>query len=260
MTTGKAARREAVLPQQLIDELLKAAGVRLILVGGQALAFWARHYAIVTPREFAYLSRDIDFLATSAADVSEVRRLAAILGGRAVIPHRRALTALVGQAIKEVGNNEYLNVDIVHRTLGGRRGLRERVVDIDVDGHMVKIMHPIDVIGSRLVNLYKLPEKQNELGDTQMRIAIEIGRRITGSEKDEKVLLETIEVFVAMAQSDAGRKVAQRRGLHVADAIEPANALHVRAFRQKRLPQIMLLMSEDRRAATVASIATSASP
>lgn len=175
------------------------------------------------------------------------------------MPHRRALTALVGQAIKEVGNNEYLNVDIVHRTLGGRSGLRDRAVDIEVEGRMVKIMHPIDVIGSRLINLHKLPERQNELGDAQMSIAIEIGQRITKSERDEKVLLETIEVFATMARSDAGRKVADRRALHVADAIDPANALHVQAFRQKRLPQIMLFMSEKRRAAVAASFGTSAS-
>jgi hypothetical protein len=261
MTIVRQALREAILPRELVDRLVRAAGDRLILVGGQALAFWAHHYGVDPPPTLAYISRDIDFLAESAGDVSEVRRLATILGGRAVIPHEKALTALVGQAIKEVADHEYFTVDVIHKVLGGRRGLRERAVDVELDGAVLKVMHPIDVIGSRLVNLHRLPEKQNELGDAQMRIAIGIGQRMTRGQRDEGVLLQTIEVFATMALSDAGRKVGQRRGLHVADAIDPANVLHVPAFRGRRLPQIMALMSREWRVRVQAQLdATGAGP
>jgi len=51
-----------------------------------------------------------------------------------------------------------------------------------------------------------------------------------------------------MAESDVGRKVAQRHGLFVADAIDPAPLAHVASFVTKKLPQRLELMSPARRA------------
>jgi hypothetical protein len=51
-----------------------------------------------------------------------------------------------------------------------------------------------------------------------------------------------------LALSDAGRKVAKRYGVHVADAIDPAPVRHIRQFVSKKLPQVLKLMSASRRA------------
>lgn len=257
MTIGETthAAREAVMPQSLVDKLLGAAGNGLILVGGQALAFWAMHYEVPIDANLACVSRDIDFLAASPADVAEVQRLAAVLGGQAVIPNRRSLTALVGQAIRHISEDEYFNVDVIHKVLGGRSGLRERALEVDFDGRIVRVMHPVDVIGSRLTNLHKLTEKQNSIGDAQMDIAIAIGQRMTATEPDDRQLRKLIEVLATMAQSNAGRMVARRRGRHVADAIEPIGAMKTRTFRDRRLPQLMQLMSATRRSAIARQLA-----
>jgi hypothetical protein len=86
----------------------------LVLVGGQSLAFWADRYGILRiGSDVPAVSNDVDLLAESAGDTQSVRRLAEVIGGEAVFPNRRSLTSLVGQAIRHVSDEEYLNVDVI---------------------------------------------------------------------------------------------------------------------------------------------------
>ena len=77
-------------------------------------------------------------------------------------------------------------------------------------------MHPLDLLKSRLDNLHQLPEKQTDIGRAEL--------------------------------GDAGRKVADRHGLHVADAIVPELVASTE-FHQKKLPQLTTLMSPARKMA-----------
>jgi hypothetical protein len=52
----------------------------------------------------------------------------------------------------------------------------------------------------------------------------------------------------ALALSAAGRKVATRHGVHVADAVDPAPVATSKPFINKKLPQLLQLMSVSRRA------------
>jgi hypothetical protein len=54
--------------------------------------------------------------------------------------------------------------------------------------------------------------------------------------------------YPTSAPTIAGRKVARRYGVHVADAIDPAPVAHIKAFVSKKLPQLLKLMSDTRRA------------
>jgi hypothetical protein len=52
-----AVKREAIIPKELVDELLVAATPELVLVGGQALKFWVDRYGVKLPPKLAYVSR-----------------------------------------------------------------------------------------------------------------------------------------------------------------------------------------------------------
>jgi hypothetical protein len=62
------------------------------------------------------------------------------------------------------------------------------------------------------------------------------------------VVLRHLARIERLALSDAGRKVAKRCGVHVADAIDPAPVRHIRQFMSKKLPLMLKLMSAPRRA------------
>jgi hypothetical protein len=249
----KPRKREAVAPSDVVESLLRAAGTRLVLVGGQALAFWMDRYGVEMPGRIPYVSRDIDFLAESAADVDEVHRLARVLGGHAIIPRRRALTALVGQAVRDVSETELINVDVVFRVLGADANLRSRAVEVRYRDMTFRVMHPMDVLKSRVDNLHALPEKQNEIGKAQLTAAIAVAQAFLrdaakgpSTAQGRPVTLRYAGFLERLATSDAGRKVAARFGVHVADAIEP-DAIPNAQFRKKQLPRLARLMSEARR-------------
>jgi hypothetical protein len=254
-----AGKREAVTPKEIVESLLRAAGPRLVLVGGQALAFWMDRYDIAMPTRVDYVSRDVDFLAESAGDVSEVKRLAKVLGGQAVIPKNKALTSLVGQAVREISDEEFINVDVVFRVLGAEPSLRSRVVDVQHGDVQFKVMHPLDVLKSRLDNLYRLREKRGAMGEAQLHAAIGVVQALFrdskrhGSPNSKRSVALIYASFVErIARGDAGRKVAERFGIHVADAIEPSE-IETPSFHTKKLPRLLTLMSNARRAALVRS-------
>lgn len=252
--------QEAPTPPDLLRRVLESAGPDLVLVGGQALAFWMNHFGIKLPARFAFISADVDFLAQGAGDEREVIRLAKLLGGEAVIPHRRAMTALVGQAIKPVAGEagRYYNVDVVFKIYGANETrVREAALEIQDRNMLFRVMHPMDVLKSRLDNLHGLPEKQApdriELSVMQLQVGIEVAQRFqidvaakqAADEKARSPTLPFVKFIAALAEGDAGRKVAERHGVHVADAIEPS-AIATPTFHTRRLPHLRKLMSPQR--------------
>ncbi|MFT3818840.1 MAG: hypothetical protein QM750_14580 [Rubrivivax sp.] len=245
-------RTEAVTPGEVLGRLLRAAGDDLVLVGGQALAFWVQRYGLVLPADVVAVSADTDFLAPSTAARAAVLRMAAALQGQAQFPSRRALTALVGQACLDIGDDEFINVDVVFRVIGlTQDAVRKRAVRVEVDDVIFAVMHPLDVLRSRLANLHRLVEKQNPKGVMQLALAIDAAREFLRDEAGKLPSQKTrgrhpLQPFVSeierLAREDAGRKVARRFGLHVADAID-ASLIPAGPFWQRKWPELAPLMS-----------------
>ncbi|WP_097201149.1 MULTISPECIES: hypothetical protein [unclassified Variovorax] len=90
----------------------------MILGGGQAFAFWVLRYDLIVPEGVAAISSDTDVPVQSAADREAVHRMAKAIHGRTLFPSRRALTALVGPAVLDVNEDEFVNVDVIHEVIG----------------------------------------------------------------------------------------------------------------------------------------------
>lgn len=210
-------KTEAVLPPHLVARLLEEAGENVILVGGQALSYWVTYFSIEIPSIRNFISRDIDFLAKKASDFHEVKRFAKILDGYPIFPTKHALTALIGQAVKEISDSEYFNIDVLHKIYSGTEGVRRRAVSVNFHEKRLMVMHPFDVLASRLVNLHKLAAKQNEIGADQLRLSIDVARAYLAATASNA----TMQFYASLAKGDAGKKVSERWGIHVADAIDP---------------------------------------
>jgi hypothetical protein len=245
-------KSEAVTPPAVIEKLLRVAGDEVVLVGGQSLGFWMHRFGLTLPDGVAAISHDTDFLAPSAADRAVVDRFAKAIGGSAHYPHQKALTALVGQASLDISDEEAVNVDVIHTVLGLQAGqVRGRAVQATLGKHVFLVMHPLDVLQSRLTNLYQLAEKQNPKGVMQLSMAIDAVREFLRHESVAAPLVGTarrsplqgyVSAIERMAVQDAGRKVARRFDLHVADAIDPS-LIPAGLFWTKRWPALRKLMS-----------------
>lgn len=245
-------RTEAVTPREVVEQLLRAAGDDLVLVGGQALAFWAYRFNLLLPTGHVAISADTDFLAPSAADRAAVFRMAAVLKGATQFPNKRGMTSLIGQAYLDISDDEFINVDVVHRIIGlTQEAVRKRMVGVDFEDIHFFVMHPLHVLHSRLANLHELAEKQNPKGVMQLSMAIDMAReyiRFEAMARPQKTASgrSSIQPLVSeverLALQDSGRKVAQRFELYVADAIDPS-LIPAGPFWERKWPGLSQLMS-----------------
>jgi hypothetical protein len=245
---------EVSVPPDLLERILELAGTDMILVGGQALAFWAAYYHTTAPS--IAITKDVDLLGTRA----DVERLARGLGGKVVFPHKKEMTLLVGQVMKDLPGGGYVNIDVIFGVYGDitTEAITTRAVLAESRAGSFRVMHPLDVLQGRLENVHGLPVKQDEHGVAQLRLAVEMVRQFVSdigsqeaavAEKAARpVALRHLARIEALALSDAGRKVAKRYGVYVADAIDPSPVAHIKAFVSKKLPRLLKLMSEARRA------------
>lgn len=254
MVNTKRPRAQAPTPSGVVLRLLRAAGDDAVLIGGQALIFWTFYYGLELPEGVPTISNDTDFLARSAGDREVLDEMAKTLGVKPVPMSKRDLSALVGQVELILSDDEAIHVDVVHQVIGlDAQRVRDRAQQAELDGVQFRVMHQLHLLRSRVANLYELRDKQNEKGEMQLRVAINVAREFLRAEAaamspEELQGRNRLAVFVSeiekLARDDAGRKIAERRGIHVADAIDPA-LIQAGPFWTKKWPRLKPLMSPD---------------
>jgi len=144
----------------------------MILVGGQALAFWAAYYH--TPAPTIAITKDVDLLGTRA----DVERLARGLDARAVFPQRRTLPCWWGRfsrtcpmAAISASTCFSASTEISLPRLSPVARFWPKIRRA-----VSRVMHPLDVLQGRLENVHGLAAKQDEHGLAQLRLAIDMSR------------------------------------------------------------------------------------
>jgi hypothetical protein len=240
-------------PPELLERILELAGTEMVLVGGQALAFWAAYYRTSAPA--LAVTKDVDLLGTRR----DAQRLARGLDARVTFPRRRDLTLLTAQVVKDLPGNAYVSIDVLSRVYGKitPEAIMRRSILAETPVGTFRVMHPLDVLQGRLENVHGLAEKRDEHGIAQLELAIRMTREFlrdvasregAGPNEPRPVMLRHVARLEVLALSDPGRKTATRHAVHVADAIDPAPLLHVKPFVARKLPQLLKLMSSTRRA------------
>jgi hypothetical protein len=242
MTTPE--RVEAAFDQaQLVKLLGLAQGA--VLVGGQAVAFWASFFSVPVPLALrSYVTKDSDFLGSR----EDVARMASGMHGAALYPHQRGLTALAGQVRIDLSEHRILNVDVLHRIVGfdDSDAVRKRAEERSLGEVRFRVMHPVDCLKSRLENLRKLTEKRNEAGAAQVELAVRVVRRYLETvleEGNERLALRVTENVAKMAVEPAGALVFRSYGIDVLEAV-PLKRISNRKFRDVRWPQILAQAAE----------------
>lgn len=236
---------EVPISKEVVLQLLSQIPQDIVLVGGQALAFWVEHYEIdPTPQssdDEAYVSRDADFLGKR----EHVRILADIVAGKTKYPPQRAITILCGQIfVIDKTAKTFMNIDVIHR-IGNMDSdaVRSRAVEALVEGNSFFVMHPLDVLVSRVENYRGIPEKQSRNGLRQIELSIEVAKKfvIEATVRNEAVAIKAIEKIAETARSAAGA-FARKNGVEIYDAIDPGSLetiIQNENFLSTRLPKLI---------------------
>lgn len=241
-------KREVPTSPDILDKIFSGISDSAILIGGQALAYWVGKYDInlrdTTFMDSGAISNDTDFLGTRA----DVTRIATATSGKKQFIPKERISALVGLVQIAVSNDEYVNVDILHKLYKvDAEKVRTRASEVVIGKHTLLVMSPLDILKSRVENLAGLADKQNDEGIDQAVLAIKVANAFIQDIAAEypKAALKAIEEVVSIAKSGAGQRVFSRYDVNFLMAI-PEQVIVNENFKKLRWPQIQKELSENK--------------
>lgn len=254
---------ESPVSRDMVALILSGAPEPMVLVGGQALAFWMERFAIgasasVSRELHSQVTADVDFLGTAKS----AALLADVLNARMINFDPRALTSLSAQVRIRAATGLEHNIDVLHMMYdaGGLRKSRDftrkakaRAVIAELEnGHKIRILHPLDVLATRINNAAGLIDLKGPHVVTQARWAIRVAYAAIaanalspGNEKNRPGAMAQ-EVF-RLSAGAAGRAVRVNHGIDAAAAI-PFETLtkHVTGFDVQGARMIAALKRQGR--------------
>ena len=237
--------QEIPISKEVMLKLFSGIPSDAILVGGQALAYWVEHFKIDPIQGCLegeeYVSRDADFLGRR----EHVKLLSEIVSGIADYPSEKAMTILCGQIfLVKYDEKTYMNIDVIHR-IGNMdsEAVRRRAVEASIQGNGFLVMHPLDVLVSRVENYRGIKEKQTSNGLRQVSLSIDVAKSYVAEaiKRDEKVAIKAIEKIAEVARSAAGA-YARKHGAEIYNVIDSANlaaTIKNENFLLRRLPKLI---------------------
>jgi hypothetical protein len=242
---------EIALTEEEIDQILRSCDGRALLVGGQSLAFWAQYYKVEPLGVLSVnVTSDADFVGTAQV-ARELSQSLKPLGWRYWQPSVDDATSQTAKLSKRIEGQGIKQIDFLDGIVGLKtEGIQQRAVVLNLTGGIrVRLLHPLDVLESRLKNLAHLPSKREPQGIAQAHLAIEVVSRFLEqllTEEPARRLLDAIERVARIAQQKSLETVFHDFGFDLLSAI-PADRVSSEEFRTRRWPQILTLITEQRR-------------
>ena len=239
---------EAPLTPQEVKKILSICSPRGLLVGGQALAFWADHLQVERPANLiSGVTSDADFIGDSVL----AKDLAKRLGWQLWIPTLEDSTPQTGKVTKRANNGEIKQVDFLSGVAGlTTKDLIRRAIEMEVpEIGRLRVIHPLDVLDSRIQNLHVLPEKRTDAGIAQARLAVDVARAFIRQEvvtRDERAGLKLLERIADIARDIAAVRVFLLYGIDPLQAVPLEDFRTTTALHKVRWPQIVAEVGDKR--------------
>ncbi len=135
-----------------------SAGKPYVLIGGQAVNYWAEQFLEREPRLKAlgpFTSADIDFKGTA----EDVRLIAKQLALTPAYPPKVAMTALAGVIPLRIGD-EPSNIEVVRRVPGVSTGLEELAIEARWKDKSIRVLNPISLLASKMELVATVPQRK----------------------------------------------------------------------------------------------------
>lgn len=250
---------EAKAPSLTIDhafEVLNKLGAsrleRLILVGGQAAAFWIAKYEIADARRVT--TKDIDVFLSERRPGVAVECAKDLSGELLVVKEPRVPD--VARVRFSVGGIE-LQIDFL-RSLHGisasdLMSSKLGIMDERASGKILYVMHPVLALASRLFNTFELPGRLTEENLARLRFSVEAVRAYltdqvsTGSAMRQDVL-PSIERIYGLAIHRTGLTAWLDYAIDLIGGIPKPSDLTgcPPGFMEMRYPQILSMVARKR--------------
>ncbi|HEY0682365.1 MAG TPA: hypothetical protein VGD45_08550 [Steroidobacter sp.] len=242
--------QEAKLSPEEVDQILRICGELALLVGGQALATWALYYDVEPAGVLARaITMDADFI--GGKDVA--RALQQKLGEPWKIREgtlddaggqvAKVYAAIPSQGVKQI---DFLSGIVGLDTDRVRARATQLVLE---DGSRVHVLHPLDLLESRLANLATLPSKQNAVGVAQARLAIDVVRAFIESHMaeggDPRIVRQVLKRIEKMALDTRLAQAAFKYDIDVLAAV-PVKRIADARFHEEHWPRILRRLASKR--------------
>lgn len=239
---------EAPLDAEEVRKILSICSPAGLLVGGQALAFWADHLRVERPESLASgVTADADFIGDAALATTLGKRL----GWQTWIPSLDDSTPQTGKVTHRTKGGQVKQVDFLSGVVGlTTKDLARRAIEMDIpDIGRLRVIHPVDVLDSRIQNLHLLPEKRNNAGIAQARLALGVARAFIAREiatRGERLGLKLLERVAEMATDIAAVRVFLLYGIDPLEAVPLEQFRTTTALHKVRWPQILAEVTRKR--------------
>jgi hypothetical protein len=223
-------------------------GAPLVLIGGQAVNYWAELYSTEEPglaKWQPFTSEDIDFQGSR----EDVRAIALQLGSVAIFPRPVEMTALAGMIPFKRGDLKS-QIEVVASVPGvPAKLLQETALEATWEKHQIRVIDPISLLCAKAHLALKVPQKGRRDADHLAIMVLcvraflkEASYKVDGGSLPARNWLAAVERVLTLSESTTGARTARRFGTDWNEVlplkeIERSGAPQIVSFRNRRLPR-----------------------
>jgi hypothetical protein len=217
-----------------------------ILIGGQAVNYWAGRYLAAESglkKHIPFTSEDIDF----CGNREDVRHVAGQLKSVPLYPHKISMTALAGVIPVRIGEVK-TNVEIVRSVPGVTATTVEALaVEMEWSGKTIRVLNPISLLVCKVeLALTVSQQKRQDVEHLKILFLCVRGflrewlREVEAERLPAKGWLGAVNRLFKLAKSTQGKKAAKKFGVEWRDILpleEIASAANqkISTFREKQI-------------------------
>ena len=207
-----------------VFDLRNSEGKPFLLIGGQAVNFWAERYLRDDPNLESlqpFTSEDIDF----KGNRHDVELIAKQLNLRPVFPDPREMTSLAGAIPFRIGDLGS-NIEVVRRIPGAPSTAEQAAIEIEWNGKNLRLLDPVSLFASKL-KLFATVPQNNRQDARHLGILVRCVRCFLGELLDEvhrgsvppRHWLNIVAYFLKVTSSKAAIRIASELSLSWRDAL-----------------------------------------
>jgi hypothetical protein len=199
-----------------IFQVRNSDGLPYVLIGGQAVNYWADRYLADEPelrKRMPFTSEDIDF----RGNRDDVRQIAGQLKLKAVFPDKVAMTALAGAIPFRIGNLSS-NIEVVRLIPGvSAAAVDTLAIEAEFSGQQIRVLDPISLLLCK-VSLALTVSQAKRQDVAHLKILVfcvrgflrEFLREVERGTIPAKGWLGAVNKLVNLSKSTHGRKAAKK--------------------------------------------------